>query len=165
MAVEGQKRGHTFGQPDLFIAAIAALEGLVVVTRDTAEFVACGVLALNPWSSILHVRGKEASIVPPASIEGVAEVILGRRNRCKWPPRDEKVRGEGVADVLLADAVRRVIGAARSLAVFAIMVEAIDEKAAVFYRDFGFVPFPSRPQKLFMPTSEAVEAVSRALSR
>ncbi len=80
MAVEGQKRGHTFGQPDLFIAAIAALEGLVVVTRDTAEFVACGVLALNPWSSILHVRGKEASIVPPASIEGVAEVILGKRN-------------------------------------------------------------------------------------
>jgi toxin FitB len=26
MVVEGQKRGHTFGQPDLFIAAIAALE-------------------------------------------------------------------------------------------------------------------------------------------
>jgi len=26
MAVEGQKRGHTFGQPDLFIAAIAALK-------------------------------------------------------------------------------------------------------------------------------------------
>ena len=31
MVVEGQKRGHTFGQPDLFIAAIAALEDLVVV--------------------------------------------------------------------------------------------------------------------------------------
>jgi predicted nucleic acid-binding protein len=35
MVFEGQKRGHTFGQPDLFIAAIAALEDLVVVTRDT----------------------------------------------------------------------------------------------------------------------------------
>src|ERR1035441_5716821 len=31
--------------------------------------------------------------------------------------RDQKVRGEGVGDLLLADAVRRVIGAARSLAV------------------------------------------------
>ena len=46
--------------------------------------------------------------------------------------RDEKVRGEGVGDLLLADAVRRVIGD-RSLAVFAIVVEATDEKAAAFY--------------------------------
>ena len=73
--------------------------------------------------------------------------------------------GKGVGDLLLADAVRRVIGAARSLAVFAIVVEATDEKAAIFYRDFGFVPFPNRPLRLFMPASEAAEAVSRALSR
>ena len=79
--------------------------------------------------------------------------------------RDEKVRGEGVGELLLADAVRRVIGAARSLAVFAIVVEATDEKAVAFYRDFGFMPFPNRPLRLFMPASEAAEAVSRALSR
>lgn len=79
--------------------------------------------------------------------------------------RDEKVRGEGIGELLLADAVRRVIGAARSLAVFAIVVEATDENAAAFYRDFGFMPFPNRPLRLFMPASEAAEAVSRALSR
>ena len=79
--------------------------------------------------------------------------------------RDEKVRGEGIGELLLADAVRRVIGAARSLAVFAIVVEATDEKASTFYRDFGFTPFPNRPLRLFMPASEAAEAVSRALSR
>jgi GNAT superfamily N-acetyltransferase len=79
--------------------------------------------------------------------------------------RDQRVRGEGVGDLLLADAVRRVISASRSLAVFAIVVEATDEKAVAFYRDFGFAPFPSRPLRLFMPVSEAAEAVSRALSR
>ena len=79
--------------------------------------------------------------------------------------RDQRVRSEGVGDLLLADAVRRVIGASRSLAVFAIVVEATDEKAAGFYRDFGFAPFPSRLLRLFMPVSEAAEAVSRALSR
>jgi GNAT superfamily N-acetyltransferase len=79
--------------------------------------------------------------------------------------RDERVRGEGVGDLLLADAVRRAIGASRSLAVFAIVVEARNEEAAAFYRDFGFAPFPSRPLRLFMPMSEAAEAVSRALSR
>src|SRR6266511_400235 len=34
--------------------------------------------------------------------------------------RDQRVRGEGIGGLLLADAVRRVLEAARSLAVFAI---------------------------------------------
>src|ERR1700693_794110 len=68
--------------------------------------------------------------------------------------RDERVRGEGIGGLLLADAVRRVIGATRSLAVFAIVVDATDEKAAVFCRHFGFTPFPTRPLRLFMPASE-----------
>jgi hypothetical protein len=75
MAVEGQKRRHTFGQPDLFIAAIAALEDLVVVTRDTGEFVAAEVRVFDPWSSILHVRGKEVRIAPPAFVDAVAELL------------------------------------------------------------------------------------------
>ena len=79
MVVEGQKRGHTFGQPDLFIAAIAALEDLVVVTRDTDEFVAAEVPAFDPWSSVLHAQGKETSIRAPATIEAVADVMLGKR--------------------------------------------------------------------------------------
>ena len=78
MAVEGQKRRHTFGQPDLFIAAIAALEDLVVVTRDTGEFVTAGVPVFDPWSSILHVHGKEVRIEPPASVHAVTELVLKR---------------------------------------------------------------------------------------
>jgi hypothetical protein len=51
--------------------------------------------------------------------------------------------------------VRSAIGAARSLAVLAIMVGATDEKAAAFYRDLGFAPFPNRPLRLFMPTARS----------
>jgi predicted nucleic acid-binding protein len=79
MVVEGQRRGHTFGQPDLFIAAIAALEDLVVVTRDTGEFVAAGVPAFDPWSSVLYAAGKETSFSMPASAEAVAEMVLDER--------------------------------------------------------------------------------------
>jgi GNAT superfamily N-acetyltransferase len=79
--------------------------------------------------------------------------------------RDLRVRSEGVGDLLLADAVHRILGAARSLAVFAIVVDAIDERAAAFYRDFGFSPFPSRPLRLFMPASDAAEAMARAGAR
>jgi toxin FitB len=77
MVSEGQKRGHTFGQPDLFIAAIAALEDLVVVSRDTDEFVAAGVPVFDPWSSILHVHVNEVPIRSPASAQEVAAIILG----------------------------------------------------------------------------------------
>jgi GNAT superfamily N-acetyltransferase len=78
--------------------------------------------------------------------------------------RDQRVRGQGVGELLLADAMRRVVSAANTLAVFAIVVEAKDEPAAAFYRDFGFLPFPNRPLRLFIPVADAIEAVSRAQS-
>lgn len=91
--------------------------------------------------------------------ERIPAALIGRL------ARDTRVRGMGVGELLLADAVRRALEGARSLAVFAIVVDAKDENAAAFYRDFGFAPFPSRPLRLFMPASDAGEAVSRALSR
>jgi predicted nucleic acid-binding protein len=52
MLEAGRQRGHTFGQPDLSVAAIAALEALVVVSRDIREFVAAGVPVLDPWTGV-----------------------------------------------------------------------------------------------------------------
>ena len=78
--------------------------------------------------------------------------------------RDRRVRGQGVGDLLLADAIGRILSAASTLAVFAIVVEAKDEQAATFTRDFGFMPFPSRPFRLFLPVADAIEAMSRAQS-
>lgn len=50
MLVEaGRKAGHTYSQPDLFIAATALHHGLTVVTRDTSEFEHARVAVLNPW--------------------------------------------------------------------------------------------------------------------
>lgn len=48
---EGRKRGHTFSQPDLIIAATAMLHGLTVVTRDTSDYERTGVPVFNPWES------------------------------------------------------------------------------------------------------------------
>ena len=45
----GRKAGHTYSQPDLFIAATALHHGLTVVTRDTSEFEHARVPVLNPW--------------------------------------------------------------------------------------------------------------------
>ncbi len=45
----GRKTGHTFGQPDLFIAAIALIHNLCVVTRNVADFEKANVPILNPF--------------------------------------------------------------------------------------------------------------------
>lgn len=50
MLVEaGRKAGHTYSQPDLFIAATAIHHGLTVVTRDTREYERARAPVLNPW--------------------------------------------------------------------------------------------------------------------
>ena len=48
---EGRKSGHTYPQPDLFIAATALHHGLTVVSRDTREYERAGVAVFNPWES------------------------------------------------------------------------------------------------------------------
>ena len=52
MIEAGRKTGHTFGHPDVLIAATAAYHDLVVVTRDTSEFVAAGVGVFDPWKVV-----------------------------------------------------------------------------------------------------------------
>jgi predicted nucleic acid-binding protein len=46
---EGRKHRHTFSQPDLFLAATALHHGLIIVTRDAAEFERAGAKVHNPW--------------------------------------------------------------------------------------------------------------------
>jgi predicted nucleic acid-binding protein len=47
---QGRKSGHTFSQPDLFIAATAQHHGLTMVSRETREYERAGVAVVNPWN-------------------------------------------------------------------------------------------------------------------
>jgi predicted nucleic acid-binding protein len=44
-------KGYPISVPDCQIAAIAAVHGFPVATRDTAPFLAAGVPVVNPWKS------------------------------------------------------------------------------------------------------------------
>jgi hypothetical protein len=44
-------KGHTISVADCQIAAVAAVHGFAVATRDTAPFLAAGVPIINPWQS------------------------------------------------------------------------------------------------------------------
>ena len=103
------------------------------------------------------------------AMDDVPEEISGKLPRYDVIPaaligrlaRDVRVRGKGIGGLLLADAVRRILIASQSIAVFAIVVEAKDGVASAFYQGFGFQPFPLRPQRLFLLTSTATAAFQR----
>lgn len=76
--------------------------------------------------------------------------------------RDLRVRGRGIGELLLADALRRILAAASTLAVFAIVVDAKDATATAFYEGFGFRAFPPRPNRLFLLTSSVAAALANS---
>ena len=69
-------------------------------------------------------------------------------------------QGAGLGRSLLLDALSRVLHASHELAVRAVIVHAIDERAASFYRAFGFQPSDLAPDTLMVPLS----AVRRVLT-
>jgi ribosomal protein S18 acetylase RimI-like enzyme len=66
-------------------------------------------------------------------------------------------QGQGIGGALILDAVIR---ASRSdPAIFAVIVDAKDERAVRFYEHLGFTRAVSRPATLFIPVSTALRAL------
>lgn len=63
---------------------------------------------------------------------------------------DESVQGRGLGARLLADAMRRAVGAAERVGIRALLVHAIDEQARAFYERHGLTASPSDPQHLMI---------------
>jgi GNAT superfamily N-acetyltransferase len=64
--------------------------------------------------------------------------------------RHERARGKGIGELLLADAVTRVLGVVEAIAAYAIVVDAKGPSAVAFYKSFGFILFPSSQSRLFL---------------
>lgn len=61
---------------------------------------------------------------------------------------DGPQQGRGVGAALLADAMRRAVRAADEVGIRAVLVDAVDARAAAFYARFGFEPLPGDPLTL-----------------
>lgn len=77
MLEAGRRRGHTFGQLDLFIAAIAAHNDLIVITRDVTHFVAASVPVLNPWKTEFVDRAGHTHSIERVDEPMLLETLLG----------------------------------------------------------------------------------------
>jgi len=69
---------------------------------------------------------------------------------------DAQFQGRRIGGALVMDAVLRATRA--DPAIFAIIVDAKDDKAARFYEHLGFKRLTSRPTSLFVPIATALEA-------
>ena len=78
-------------------------------------------------------------------MQEIPATLLGRL------ARSIEFRGQGIGAVLLVDALKRALQNSAHVASWAVIVDAKDEEAAKFYRDYGFVVLPSKPNRLFLP--------------
>ncbi|WP_119328278.1 GNAT family N-acetyltransferase [Cysteiniphilum halobium] len=60
-------------------------------------------------------------------------------------------QGLGVGRMLLVDAIKRTLAVSEEIAIYAMVVDAISEKAVSFYQQFGFKEFHSEARRLFLP--------------
>lgn len=88
--------------------------------------------------------------------DAIPAVLIGRL------ARDGRVKGRGVGELLIAAALRQIIDTSERMGIYATVVDAKREKAAAFYREYGFQPFPTRPLRLFMPIATARKALELA---
>jgi predicted GNAT family N-acyltransferase len=72
---------------------------------------------------------------------------------------DSGCQGKGYGDLLVADALKRSLELSKQLASFAVVVDAIDQRAASFYQRHGFIEFPDDPMKLYI----SVETIEKSI--
>ena len=65
-------------------------------------------------------------------------------------------QGIGLGEFLLLDAIRRIVHASLTIAVYAIVVDAKNDNVQTFYERYGFKSFASQPRRLFMPVQTFV---------
>lgn len=64
---------------------------------------------------------------------------------------DISCQGQGLGSELLVDALMRIVKVSQEIGVYAVRVDAIDEKAQQFYLKYEFIPFTDSPLSLFLP--------------
>ncbi|MEO6106563.1 MAG: GNAT family N-acetyltransferase [Cyclobacteriaceae bacterium] len=63
--------------------------------------------------------------------------------------RDSNYKGQGIGELLLADALRRAYQASSTIGAWAVVTDPINEKALEFYQSFGFISLESG--RMFIP--------------
>lgn len=77
--------------------------------------------------------------------DAIPSILLGRL------AVDLSLHGQGFGGVLLIEALSRAFHASGTVAAYAVVVDAIDDKAREFYSHYGFIQFANISNRLFLP--------------
>jgi GNAT superfamily N-acetyltransferase len=155
----------------------------LVEIHDTSSF-DCGHPELNDWllrqaplsegrsarTYVVATEGRVAAYYSLAAGSVLRDAIPRAKLRRNLPEQvpvivlarlavDRKSQGQGLGKALLRDAIARTLGASEIAGVRALFVHAIDDAAAGFYRQYGFLESPSDPRTLFLPLETALQAL------
>jgi GNAT superfamily N-acetyltransferase len=115
------------------------------------------VICLDEGSDVIAYACLSAGAIVLAEVHGALRrnmpdplpvVVLGRL------AVDLRQQGQGLGSTLVADALQRSLAARRLVGAKALLVHAIDEQAAAFYRSLGFRPSPISASTLMLQLSE-----------
>jgi GNAT superfamily N-acetyltransferase len=144
------RNGFTCGEPSLerYLKEQARKEQdnhvavVFVLTNDQQEIL--GYYSLSATSVLLEGL-PDAQMRKLPKYPQVPTTLLGRL------AVHSKHQGQGFGGDLLIDALKRAYLASLQVASWAVIVDALHEKAARFYEKYGFIALPGQPLRLFMP--------------
>lgn len=70
----------------------------------------------------------------------------------------QKYQGRGLGELLLADAIKRVLRASEALAVHAIVVDAKNDRVKGFDERYGFTAYLDAPNRVYLPLDTVLKA-------
>jgi len=73
---------------------------------------------------------------------------------------DGRYQARGYGELLIIDALRRALQATTEVASYAVVVEAINERARSFYEQYEFCAFSDRKLRLFLPMKTIADLFS-----
>lgn len=123
-----------------------------VLVGDDSEAV-MGYFALAPH---LLERGEAPRPIGRGAPSRIPAILLAKL------ALHERLHGRGLGSELLVHALTTIVGAARSAGGRVVVVDAIDDRAAAFYRAHDFAPSPANPHRLVMKLSTAARALDLA---
>ena len=126
-------------------------------SQDVQRYAAAVFVAVAPGSA--QVLGYYSLSALSVALDAIPEVQAKLFARYPAVPvtrlgrlaRDISQKNKGLGEFLLMDALERAYRQSETIASSAVIVDAKSERAAAFYRDYGFVPFPESPRRLFLP--------------
>jgi GNAT superfamily N-acetyltransferase len=71
---------------------------------------------------------------------------------------DKAYQRKDWGETLLMHALQKIAQVSQDVGIFAVILDAKDGEAKVFYQKYGFIPFVDQPLKLFLPIQTILES-------